>query len=120
MKDSGQMIKDMARDLKGTVIQINMREISRQARPMVKESIIGQMEKSMMENGARVSKKDTECGKEYTETVIWVSGVNRKLMVMEFISGKTEIVMKAAGTTALNMEKEVIFLQMVTLILVSI
>ena len=114
------MTKDMARDLKDTATLTNTRAISKQVRPMEKESIIGQMEKSTMENGARESKRDMECGKEYMETAIWANGVSPKPMVMEFISGKTEIVMKAVGTSALNMGKEVTFLQMVTLILVSI
>ena len=60
---------------------------------------------------------DMVCGKAFLVIAIWDSGKIPKHMVMEFISGKTAIDMKEAGTTASNTEKVLIFLQMVIHIL---
>lgn len=51
MRENGWTICDMVRVLKGIKTKTSMKEISNVAKHMVKESILGLMEKSMMESG---------------------------------------------------------------------
>ena len=66
---------------------IHMKVIFRKEKLMARESITGQMAKSMMENGARELRMAMACGKVYLETAIWVNGLTQKLMDMEYING---------------------------------
>ena len=86
--------------MKDTQMETDMKEIFIKAKLMVKEFIIGLMEKNMMESGKMESKMDTECGEVFSATPILVNGKTLKQMVMEFISGKMVIGMKAPGSTA--------------------
>ena len=92
------MTKETRRGMSVIVMAILMKVIFKKERLMGKEFIIGQMEKSMMGNGAKELKMVMECGKVYLETAIWVNGLTQKLMDMEYINGKMEIDLKAAGT----------------------
>lgn len=64
---------------------------------MVREFIIGQMEKFMMASGAKVSKKVMACGEVFLETLTSVSGRIAKLTVMECTSGRMATATRAAG-----------------------
>jgi hypothetical protein len=98
MKACGSMIKETKRDMSVIVMVIPMKVIFRKVKLMEREFIIGQTEKCMMENGVKELKMVMECGKVYSETVIWVNGLILKLMDMEYINGKMEIDLKEAGT----------------------
>ena len=99
--------------------EINMKETSSEERHMVREFTIGLMAKSTMANGAMGSKKDTECGVEYSEIPTSASGRIAKLLIMACINGRMVIVTKAVGSTALSMVKVQIFLPMVIFTLVT-
>jgi len=92
------MIRETKKDMSVIVMAIHMKVIFRKEKLMARESITGQMAKSMMENGARELRMAMACGKEYLETAIWVNGLTQKLMDMEYINGKMEIDLRAAGT----------------------
>ena len=92
------MIRETKKDMSVIVMAIHMKVIFRKEKLMARESITGQMAKSMMENGARELRMAMECGKVYLETAIWVNGLTQKLMDMEYINGKMEIDLRAAGT----------------------
>ena len=94
-----------ARALKGTRMETPMKAISFRGKRMAKASTIGPTEKSTTVNGNAESKKDMECGEVFSEIVIWGSGQIAKLTDKVYISGKTAIDMKVAGTTALNTEE---------------
>lgn len=51
MRDSGLMIREKAREWKDILMEINMKEIFIKEKLMVKEFIIGLMEKYMMGSG---------------------------------------------------------------------
>jgi hypothetical protein len=67
------------------------------ARLMVKESIPGQTERSMTANGSKASNKAMASGEAYIMTRILANGSNQKLMVMEFILGRTGTATKVSG-----------------------
>jgi len=73
-KAIGLMIRETKKDMSVIVMAIHMKVIFRKEKLMAKESITGQMEKSMTVNGAKELKMAMECGKEYSETAIWVNG----------------------------------------------
>ena len=77
--------------MKDILMEILMRVTSSTEKPMAKVFIIGPMERYMTENGKKESRMDTECGVVYSEIVTWDNGSKVKLMVMEFINGKTVI-----------------------------
>ena len=68
------MIKETKKDMSVIVMEIHMKVIFRKEKLTERESITGQMAKSMMENGARELRMAMACGKVYLETVIWVNG----------------------------------------------
>lgn len=74
MKVCGLMINEIKKDTKDIVMAIHTRAIFKKVKLMVKGSIIGQMERYMMVNGAKESKMVMECGKEYLEIVTWANG----------------------------------------------
>lgn len=76
--------------------------------PTEKEFIPGEMVKSMMVSGTRVSSKATAYGKVFQTTLTLENGKILKPMVTEYTPGQTVIGMKANGTCALNMAKELI------------
>ena len=92
------MIREIKKDMSVIAMEILMRVISRKVKLMVKEYIIGLMEKYMMANGVKELKMVMECGKESLVIAIWVNGSILKLMDMEYISGKMEIGLRVAGT----------------------
>jgi hypothetical protein len=94
-----------------------MKEIMRMENHMEEEYIDGLMMNHMKVSGIKDSSMDMASGKELMEIPILVSGKIQKLMVMEFIYGKMEIVMKENGGHVLNMEKDLIYFQMAMYIL---
>lgn len=78
---------------------------------MAKVSTTGRTEKSMTASGKTVSKKDMACGKAYLAILTSDNGKTARLMVTEFISGKTVTDSKEAGLTVSNMAKALISLQ---------
>ena len=68
------MIKETKKDMSVIVMEIHMKVIFRKEKLTERESITGQMAKSMMENGAKELRMAMACGKVYLETVIWVNG----------------------------------------------
>ena len=99
-------------------MEIHMKETSSMAKRMVKVFIIGQTERSTMENGKKVSKMDTECGEVYLVIVTWDNGLKVKLMVTVSINGKTATGTKDRGLNVSSMEKEQTFFKMVICTLV--
>lgn len=97
MKDNGSMTIEKEKEWNDIVMEINMKEIFIMERLMVKEFIIGRMERFMMENGGMESRKVMECGEAFLEIHILVNGRIVKLMDMEYINGKMETDMKALG-----------------------
>ena len=91
------MTREIKKDMSVIVMEIHMKVIFRKGKLMARESITGLMAKSMMGNGARELRMAMACGKVYLETAIWVNGLTQKLMDMEYINGKMEIDLKAAG-----------------------
>jgi len=91
------MTRETKKDMSVIVMAIHMKVIFRKGKLMARESITGLMAKSMMGNGARELRMAMACGKVYLETAIWVNGLTQKLMDMEYINGKMEIDLKAAG-----------------------
>lgn len=87
-----------------------MKENSRLARQMAKESTLGLMEKFTTENGRLGSNKATESGEVFLETLTLESGTSPRLKVTESISGRMEIGMRESGLTASNTVKEQTFL----------
>jgi len=73
---------------------------SSMARPMVRESTLGKMERFMMASGTRVSSKDMASGRELGVILTSASGVPLRLMVTESIHGQTETGMRGSGTCA--------------------
>ena len=63
-RDSGSMISEMAKDLKGIRTEILISGSLNTVELMVKESILGLMERSMMVSGIRALSKATEYGEE--------------------------------------------------------
>ena len=113
MKAIGQMIREMAKAMRGTRMGTLMKAIFKEVKLMAREYITGLTVKFMMANGVRESKTDMECGKAYLVTAIWDNGKILKHMAMGCINGKTVIDMKEAGTTASNTEKALTFSQTV-------
>lgn len=74
MKACGLMIKEIRKATNVIAMAILTKVIFRRERLMEKVSIIGQMERSMMENGVKESKMVMECGKEFSEIVTWDNG----------------------------------------------
>ena len=70
MKAIGNMICEMAKGLKGILIIIRILVSLNMARHMEKVYILGQMVKSMMENGIRDLNKEMAYGKEYRMILI--------------------------------------------------
>ena len=68
------MIKGIRKDMSVIVMAILTKAIFRKEKLMARESITGQMEKSMMVNGVKELKMAMACGKVYLETAIWVNG----------------------------------------------
>ena len=68
------MIRETKKDMSVIVMEIHMKVIFRKEKLTERESITGQMAKSMMENGAKELRMAMACGKVYLETVIWVNG----------------------------------------------
>lgn len=97
MRESGRMMSDMEKALKGIKTTINMKGNFKMEKLMVKGFILGSMEKYMMANGKMESKMDMVFGKEFLGILILESGRTARLMVMEFINGKMEISMKESG-----------------------
>ena len=91
------MTRETKKDMSVIVMAIHMKVIFRKEKLMAMESITGLMGKSMMENGARELRMAMACGKVYLVTAIWANGLTQKLMDMEYINGKMEIDLKAAG-----------------------
>jgi hypothetical protein len=103
--------------MKCTQMVTFMKEIMRMENHMEEEYIDGLMMNHMKVSGIKDSSMDMASGKELMEIPILVSGKIQKLMVMEFIYGKMEIVMKENGGHVLNMEKDLIYFQMAMYIL---
>jgi hypothetical protein len=103
--------------MKCTQMVTFMKEIMRMENHMEEEYIDGSMMNHMKVSGIKDSSMDMAFGKELMEIPILVSGKIQKLMVMEFIYGKMEIVMKENGGHVLNMEKDLIYFQMAMYIL---
>jgi hypothetical protein len=103
--------------MKCTQMVTFMKEIMRMENHMEEEYIDGLMMNHMKVSGIKDSNMDMAFGKELMEIPILVSGKIQKLMVMEFIYGKMEIVMKENGGHVLNMEKDLIYFQMAMYIL---
>jgi hypothetical protein len=103
--------------MKCTQMVTFMKEIMRMENHMEEEYIDGLMMNHMKVSGIKDSSMDMAFGKELMEIPILVSGKIQKLMVMEFIYGKMEIVMKENGGHVLNMEKDLIYFQMAMYIL---
>ncbi len=74
MKACGLMIKEIRKATNVIAMAILTKVIFRRERLMEKVSIIGRMERSMMENGVKESKMVMECGKEFSEIVTWDNG----------------------------------------------
>lgn len=74
MKAVGLMIRETKKDMSVIVMAIHMKVIFRKEKLMERESITGQMAKSMMVNGVKELKMAMACGKVYLETAIWVNG----------------------------------------------
>ena len=91
------MTRETKKDMSVIVMEIHTKVIFRKEKLMARESITGLMGKSMMENGARELRMAMACGKVYLVTATWVNGLTQKLMDMEYINGKMEIDLKAAG-----------------------
>lgn len=100
MKVIGMMTRDMVEDTNDFQMVTFIKATTNMERLMVKDSLLGLMEKSMMENGLMESKKATEFGKELKENLTLDSGKIVKQMVMEFTNGKMEINMKGNGEPA--------------------
>lgn len=90
------------------------------ANPMEKESTLGRMVKSMMENGLMESNKVMECGKVVEESPTLDNGKTVKLMGMVFTNGKTVIDMKGSGKPVYDKVMDLISLPMETLTLGNI
>lgn len=102
----------MAGDTKGTAMAINMKEIFKMERLMVKVCISGLMEKCMMENGGMESRKAMEYGKEYLVILTLASGRTAKQMVMVFINGRMATDTRVNGRTVSSMAKAQTYLPM--------
>ena len=100
MRELGKRILDMAKPLRDTLTIIVIMATLRWVRLMERVFTLGQMEKSMMENGCRDSNKVTVFGEDYTTIHTLANGLNLKLTGMEFTPGKMVIVMKVSGTCA--------------------
>jgi len=100
MRGSGLMTRDRVRAMRGIVMAMYMRETLQWERHMERESIIGRMERSMMESGARGLRRAMACGRAFMEIAIWGSGVILRHMDMGCISGRMEIGMRAVGIIA--------------------
>ena len=74
MKETGLMIKGTRKDMSVIVMEILTKAIFRKEKLMVRESITGLMEKSMMGSGVRELKMAMVCGKVYLEIATWVNG----------------------------------------------
>ena len=119
MKVNGLMIIVKEKAWKNTVMVTNMKVILKEEKLMVKESIIGPMEKCTMANGKTELRKDMACGEVFLVIHILDNGKTAKLMDMGFINGKTEIDTKEVGSTVLSTAKLLICLQTVMFILVT-
>ena len=79
---------------------------------MEKESILGQMEKSMTVNGSKLPKMDLVYGKVSRMTPTWGSGETTRSGGMESISGAMETSMRVSGLGHSRMDRELITLRM--------
>jgi hypothetical protein len=70
MKVNGAMITEKVKEWNVTQMETSTRETSRKAKPAVEEYIIGPTVKFTMANGKQESKKGTECGEAFSETLI--------------------------------------------------
>jgi len=68
-RDSGSMISEMAKDLKGIRTEIHISGSSNTVELMVKESTLGLTERSTMVNGIKALSKATEFGEESKMTL---------------------------------------------------
>ena len=100
MKEIGKMIRGMAEVMRNSKMEISIRVTTSMVELMAREYFHGLMEKFMMENGEKESKKAMVYGEELTETHISASGNKAKLMVMVCISGKTVTDMRESGELA--------------------
>ena len=100
MKEIGKMTKDMAEAMRNSKMEMFIRVITSMVELMVREYSHGLMERFMMENGVKESKKVMVYGEELTETHISANGNKAKLMVTECISGKTVTGMRESGELA--------------------
>ena len=76
----------------------DMRAIFKKEKLMAKVYTIGPTEKSMMASGKTVSRMGTECGEEYSVTLILDNGKTQRQMDMVYINGRMEIDTKARGS----------------------
>jgi|LauGreDrversion4_2_1035121.scaffolds.fasta_scaffold1362246_1 hypothetical protein len=87
MKDHGLQTKGTEEDSNYFQMEINIKVNIRMEKLMVKEHILGEIMKYMMENGRVDKKMATVFGRESKETVILDNGKIAKLRDMEFTHG---------------------------------
>lgn len=106
IKDSGKMIKQMARDDSFTLTVMFMREIGLMIRLMVKVFILIQMEPSMLETGKKTNRTATELkpGQMVQNTLVLTS--TERNTERENSYGLTAQDMRESSTTTTFMELE--------------